>query len=101
MDDLRDWQRQLRKNRNKKWNKPPVLEFHQSEYDYAKRKGVSIIYVDTETGEIMQFGTSKSLKAQAELWDGMFPSRKMQAVYTKDYEKFIEELIFKQKNNKL
>jgi hypothetical protein len=92
MDDLRDWQRQIRKYRHREWNKPTVPEFHQSEYDYAKRKGVSIIYVDTETGEIMQFGTSKSLKAQAELWDGMFPSRKMQAIYTKDYEKFIKEL---------
>lgn len=92
MDDLRDWQRQMRKYRHREWNKPPVPKFHQSEYDYAKRKGVSVVYVDTETGEIMQFGTSKSLKAHKELWEGMFPSRKMQAIYTKDYESFIEEL---------
>lgn len=69
-----------------------MLEFHQSEYDYAKRKGVSITYVDTETGEIMQFGSTRSLANQSKQWEGMFPHRKMQAVYTKDYEKFIEEL---------
>lgn len=92
MDDLRDWQRQIRKHRHREWNKPPVPKFHQSEYDYAKRKGVSIIYVDTETGEIMQFGSSKSLYVLTKQWEGMFPSRKMKAVYTKDYEKFIKEL---------
>lgn len=99
MNDLRDWQRLLRKNRNKKWNTPIVPEFHQSEYDYAKRKGVSIIYVDTETGEIMQFGSSKSLDVLTKQWEGMFPSRKMQAVYTKDYEKFIKELKQTKKTN--
>lgn len=92
MDDLQDWQRQIRKYRHREWNKPPVPKFHQSEYDYAKRKGVSIIYVDTETGEIMQFGSSKSLDVLTKQWEGMFPSRKMKAVYTRDYEKFIEEL---------
>ena len=82
----------MRKYRHREWNKPTVPEFHQSEYDYAKRKGVSVIYVDTETGEIMQFGSSKSLDVLTKQWEGMFPSRKMQAVYTKDYEKFIKEL---------
>ena len=101
MEELREWQRLLRKNRHRHWNKPHAPKFHQSEYDYAKRKGVSVVYVDTETGEIMQFGSSKSLDVLTKQWEGMFPSRKMQAVYTKDYEKFIEELIFKQKNNKL
>lgn len=101
MEWLLDWQKMIRKNNRRKWNEPKKLEKDVSGLAYAKRKGVTCVYVDTETGEIMQFGTSKSLKAQADLWDGMFPSRKMQAVYTKDYEKFIEELIFKQKNKKL
>lgn len=67
-------------------------EFQKAEYEYAKRKGVSIVYVDTETGEIMQFGSSKSLDVLTKQWEGVFPSRKMKAVYTRDYEKFIEEL---------
>ena len=92
MDELRDWQKQIRKNRHRAWNKPPVPEFQQAEYDYAKRKSVSVLYVDTETGEIMQFGTTKSLDVLAVQWDGMFPNRKMKAVYTKDYAKFIEKL---------
>lgn len=101
MNWLLDWQKMIRKNNRRKWNEPKKLEKDVSGLAYAKRKNVTCVYVDTETGEIMQFGTSKSLKAQAELWEGMFPSRKMQAIYTKDYEKFIEYLIFKQKNKKL
>lgn len=101
MDDLIEWQKMIRKNNKRKWNKPKKLEKDVSGLAYAKRKGVTCVNVDTETGEIMQFGTSKSLANNSVLWEGMFPTRKMQAVYTKDYEKFIEELIFKQKNNKL
>ena len=92
MDDLKDWQKQMRKNRHRQWNKQPVPEFQKAEYEYAKRKEISVIYVDTETGEIMQFGSSKSIDVLIKQWEGMFPSRKMQAVYTRDYEKFIEEL---------
>lgn len=92
MDDLRDWQKQMRKNRHKQWNKPDKPQFHKAEYDYAKRKGVTCLYVDIETGEIMQFGSSKSLDVLTKQWEGMFPSRKTKAVYTKDYENFIEEL---------
>lgn len=91
----------IRKNNRRKWNEPIPLQKDVSGLEYAKRKGVTCIYVDTETGEIMQFGTTKSLETHKIQWDGMFHYRKMQAVYTKDYEKFIEELIFKQKNNKL
>ena len=101
MEDLLEWQKMIRKNNRRRWNEPKKLEKDISGLAYAKRKGVTCVYVDTETGEIMQFGTSKSLANNSVLWDGMFPTRKMQAVYTKDYEKFIEELIFKQKNNKL
>lgn len=101
MYDLLEWQKMIRKNNRRKWNEPKKLEKDISGLAYAKRKNVTCVYVDTETGEIMQFGTSKSLANNSVLWDGMFPTRKMQAVYTKDYEKFIEELIFKQKNNKL
>ncbi len=101
MDELREWQKQIRKNNRRKWNEPKKLEKDVSSLAYAKRKGVTCVYVDTETGEIMQFGTSKSLDVNKVAWDGIFPYRKMQAVYTKDYEKFIEELIFKQKYNKL
>jgi hypothetical protein len=92
MDDLRDWQKQIRKFRHRKWNKPDVPQFHKAEYEYAKRKGVTCVYVDIETGEIMQFGASKSLELHKKQWEGMFPDRKMQAIYTKDYESFIEEL---------
>ena len=92
MNELRDWQKQIRKNRHLEWNKPPVPEIHWSEYAYARRKGVSVIYVDTETGEIMQFGTSKNADALSVQWNNLFPSRKMKAIYTRDYEKFIEEL---------
>lgn len=101
MEDLLEWQKMIRKNNRRKWNEPKKLEKDISGLAYAKRKGVTCVYVDTETGEIMQFGTSKSLANNSVLWEGMFPSRKMKAIYTKDYEKFIEELIFKQKNNKL
>ena len=101
MEDLLEWQKMIRKNNRRKWNEPKKLEKDISGLAYAKRKGVTCVYVDTETGEIMQFGTSKSLANNSALWEGMFPTRKMQAVYTKDYEKFIKELIFKQKNKNL
>ena len=96
MDDLRDWQKILRKNKNGKWNKPTELKIDTSGIEYARRKKVTVIYVDTDSGEIMQFGANKCLELLKIQWDGMFPYRKMEAIYTSEYEKFIESLKNKQ-----
>ena len=101
MDELKIWENMLKKNNKRKWNKAPKPNIDKSGIEYARRKGVTCLYVDIETGEIMQFGVSRSRAECEKIWDGMFPYRKMQAVYTKDYENFIEELKLKQKNNKL
>lgn len=44
---------------------------------YALRHNVKCVLVDTDTGEIMQFGGSagSNLKRYAKKWDGMFPDR--------------------------
>lgn len=96
MNELRDWQKQMRKHRHRNWNGCVKPKFQKAEYEYARRKGVNVIYVDTETGEIMQFGASKPIEEWAKQWDGMFPDRKMTTIFLKDYKKLIENLTQKQ-----
>lgn len=99
MDNLLQWQAQIRRANRKKWNQPPTLKIDKSGIEYARRKRVSVIYVDIDTGEIMQFGTSKSVELHSIQWDGMFPYRRMKAIHTVEYEKFIEELKHSNTNN--
>ena len=53
---------------------------------YARKHGITYIYVDVVTGEIMQFGYSKN-KGQCDVqWHGLFPKRYMVAMKTQEYD---------------
>lgn len=54
---------------------------------FAKRHNVKCVLVDTDTGEIMQFGGSagSNLKRYAKKWDGMFPDRTTETMSVEAY----------------
>lgn len=87
MEELLEWQKQIRKNNKRKWNEPKVFRRDVSAIRYATSKGCDFIYVDMETGEVMQFGYLKSKGRHTANWDGMFPSRKMKAMPLEEYSK--------------
>ena len=58
---------------------------------YARKHGITYVYVDVVTGEIMQFGYYKN-KGQCDvLWQDFFPKRYMLAMITQEYDALTKE----------
>ncbi len=86
MDYLLQWVKAIRRASHRRWNKPLKFRRDVSAIEYSKRKGVDFVYVDIETGEIMQFGGKKNRGRHIEQWDGMFPTRNMKPMSLNEYE---------------
>lgn len=57
---------------------------------YAILHGVKTVYVDTDTGEILQFGGARSKIEFKRKCDGMFPDRKCNAYTLVEYMKLTD-----------
>ena len=58
----------------------------ESGLKYAKKHGITYVYVDAVTGEIMQFGYYKNREMCDVQWNGLFPKRYMVAMKTQEYD---------------
>ena len=68
--------------------KEKVFKYDESGVLYARRHEVNFVYVDLDTGELMQFGINHTKDIWNGRWQGMFPNRRMKTMGVQEYVDF-------------
>lgn len=91
MGEVDKFQKAVDKALKKRQKSPLVLRRDEASIRYARVNRIDYVYVDVETGEIMQFGYLRDRGRHDGQWSGMFPHRQMQAMKLDDYDEMTKD----------